>query len=169
MAPRRKTYAEQTGAPKSRNPDADEEQRRHDIKLLASTQTPLRAIADLAGVSLLTLKRQYQKELHRGHEYVYGLVSKKLVEAALGGDRQSQLAWLRNCGGWQEVSRKELTGRDGGPISVRNLDTAALAQVIESLSAPGSSGRGSSGAGPKVIDADSYMDASPRSPDEGSE
>lgn len=162
-------YAVEFGS-KSREPDEEEKKRRHNIKVMVSTNTPLKAIAELADMSVSRLKLQYQAELNRGHDYVYALVSMRLVEAALAGDRQSQLAWLRNCGGWQEVTRKELTGRDGGPISVRNLDTAALAQVIDALSTQGSS-RGSEGrAGQKVIDADpADLDALGGAPDEGAE
>lgn len=163
-----KSYAELHGR-KSQDPDEDEKKRRHRIKVMVSTDTPLSAIAELAGIPLRTLKVQYQAELHRGWEYVYALISEKLVEAALSGDRQSQLLWLRHRGGWQDVTRKELSGPGGGPISVRTLDTAILSQVVDALTAKGSAGGGKGRAGPKVIDVEPDLDTASGSSDESFE
>lgn len=101
--------------------------------MMASTKTSLKAMAEILGITVSDIRRDYRVELNSGHDYVYALISMKLVNAAVGGDVRSMLAWMRQFGGWQEITRRELTGKDGEPISFRNLDSSSLAAVITAL------------------------------------
>lgn len=129
----------------------DEKKRALQVKMMASTNTAVPAMAELLGVSVGDLRRDYRVELKSGHDYVYAAISQKLVGAAFGGDVRSMLAWMRQFGGWQEISRREITGKNGEPISIRNLDTSSLYAVIEALAAPGASG-GRAGRNGQAID-----------------
>lgn len=142
------------------------------VRAWVSTKTPLKAMASLLDITVPELKRQYKVELKDGHDIVYATISSKVVQAAFGGDVRSMLAWLRQYGGWQEITRRELTGKNGEPISFRNLDNIALASVIEALAAQGTTGRGKGRNGPaiegvagEVVD----LDAIPGAADESTE
>lgn len=142
------------------------------VQMMSSTKTSLKTMAQILGVSVPQLKKEYAAELKNGPDYVYGIISLRLVRAAGGGDMRAILAYLRQFGGWQEITRRELTGKNGEPISFRSLDTHALASVIEALTAQGNAGRGagrnaaqiSIGAG-EVVD----LDTIPGPSDEGSD
>lgn len=112
------------------------------VKMMASTKVTHRAMAEMLHISIPELKKEYARELALGPEFVYAAVSLRLVNAAMGGEFRSMYSWLRQFGGWNEVSRKEITGKDGGPISFRNLDDASLTAVLNALKAPGNVSRG---------------------------
>lgn len=139
---------------------------------MASTNTSVPAMAELLGISIGDLRRDYRVELKNGHDFVYAAISLKLVQAGLGGDVRSMLAWMRQFGGWQEISRREITGKNGEPISIRNLDTSSLVAVIEALStagaAGGRSGRNGRETDNRTIDV-TDLDALSGPPDEGAE
>jgi hypothetical protein len=112
------------------------------VRAMASTKTSNKAMAEILGLTVTELRKLYREELKTGHDYVYAAISMKLVNSAIGGDVRSMLAWLRQFGGWQEITRREITGKNGEPISFQHLDSHALASVIEALSAQGTAGRG---------------------------
>lgn len=130
--------------------DDREKRRAQTVKIMASTKSQVSAMAEILGISVLELRRKYRKELNSGHDYVYAAVSMKLVSSAIGGDIRAILAWLRQYGGWQEVSRRELTGKNGEPISFRNLDSSSILAVIEALGKAGGTGRGRGRDAPQI-------------------
>lgn len=142
------------------------------VKIMASTKTSVPAMAELMGISVGELRREYRVELKTGHDFVYAHISQKLVGAAIGGDVRSMLAWMRQFGGWQEITRREITGRNGEPIAISSLDTSSLVEVIKALSAPGSArgraGRNGQEADHRTIDV-TDLDAISGPPDEGAE
>lgn len=142
------------------------------VKMMASTKVTLRAMADMLHISIPQLKKEYAKELAGGQEFVYAAVSLRLVNAAMGGEFRSMYSWLRQFGGWTEVARREITGKDGGPISFRNLDDSSLAAVLNALQTSGSAGRSASrNSTPLGIDIDGAtdLDALSGPADEGAE
>ncbi|GAC1649837.1 MAG: hypothetical protein NVS4B8_23650 [Herpetosiphon sp.] len=145
--------------------------RRSTIRMMASTKTTLTAMAEMLDMSVADLKRTYRRELKDGHDYVYGAITHKLVQSALAGDVRSMLAWLRQYGGWQEISRRELTGKNGEPISFRNLDASSLFAIVEALGAKGAAGEGPGRTAPQIDlgarDVDD-LDALPGPTDKGS-
>jgi hypothetical protein len=135
-----------------RSQSSEEAQRKRNlqVKMMASTKTQISAMADVLGISVFELRRKYRKEMNNGHDYVYAQVSMRLVNSALGGDIRAMLAWLRQYGGWQEISRRELTGKNGEPITFRNLDSTSILAVIEALGKTGNPGRGRGRNGPQI-------------------
>lgn len=143
------------------------------VKMMASTKTSIAAMAETLGISIGELRREYRVELKTGHDFVYAAISLKLVQAATnGGDVRSMLAWMRQFGGWQEISRREITGKNGEPISIRNLDTSSLVAVIEALAASGApggrAGRDGKAIGHRTIDVED-LDAVSGTTDESAE
>jgi hypothetical protein len=112
------------------------------VRMMSSTKATIPAMAHMLGITEDVLQEQFSSELAMGQDYVYAAVSLRLVNAAMGGDMRAMLAWLRQFGGWQEVTRKELTGKNGEPITIRNLDDTALAAVFRSLTEGNALGRG---------------------------
>ncbi len=82
-------------------------------------------IAAFMGISHMTLRKYYLPELKLAeYEYVQK-AAKKLLQIATADDRETigqQLAAsifiLKTRGGWREVNRTEITGKDGGAIQV---------------------------------------------------
>ncbi len=149
-------------------PSSDSER----AKILISTGADIAVMAELMGISVLEFRRIYRKELSSGHDYVYAVITEKLVRSAFGGDMRAQMAWLRQFGGWLETSRKEITGKDGAPISIQSLDGPSLLKIIQTLGEKGSSRRGSGRASAPQIDYDGdspIVDAVSGSPDESTE
>lgn len=157
---------------KAETRDDTQRKRAQSVRLMASTKTSVQAMADLLGITVGELRRDYRTELKNGPDFVYAAISLKLVQAGLGGDVRSMLAWMRQFGGWQEITRREITGKNGEPISVRNLDTSSLVAVIEALATSGSAGsragRNGQEADNRVIDV-TDLDAISGPTDESSE
>lgn len=116
-------------------------QRSEDVKIMASTGSSEEAMAQLLGIPVEQLQADYREELAHGTEYTYAVISLKLVKKAFEGDNRSMMAWMRQFGGWMDVSRQEITGKDGEPISIRSLDVGTLSQIVASLSQKGIAGR----------------------------
>src|SRR5580700_7636078 len=121
--------------------------------MLVSTGVDIRIMAELMGCGVEEFRKRYRKEMTRGHDYVYGVVTESLVRAAFGGDQRAQMAWLRQFGGWMETTRKEITGRDGQPISIQSLDGPSLLAIVEALGQKDSPRRVSGRNGQLQIDA----------------
>jgi hypothetical protein len=134
----------------SQTTDERQRDRAGSVQMMASTKTSLKAMAQILGITVPELKKQYAAELKNGPDYVYGVISLRLVQAAGKGDMRAMLAYLRQFGGWQEITRREITGKNGEPITFRNLDSSALASVIEALTAQGNAGRGAGRAAAQI-------------------
>lgn len=139
------------------------------IRMMASTETSLKAMAEVLGITQRDLTRKFRRELNIGHEYCYGVISLQLLKAAFGGDGRAQLAWMKQFGGWQDVSRKEITGKNGEPISIQSLDGPSLLALAQALGQKGVAG-GGRGRAKATIDADARdvidLDAIPGAADE---
>jgi len=122
--------------------------------MLVSTNTDIRIMAELLGCGVEEFRRRFRKEMSRGHDYVYGIVTEHLVRQAFGGDQRAQIAWLRQFGGWVETKRQELTGKDGQPISIQSLDGPSLLALLEALGPKGSPSRGGARGRSPQIDYD---------------
>lgn len=105
------------------------------IRAMASTETPVAAIGRVLKLegSADRIKRRFPKEIAGGRDYVYAELSLMLVEAARKGDLRAALIWMRQYGGWTPTTRQEITGKNGEPIVLRNLDTDSLVQVLKAL------------------------------------
>jgi hypothetical protein len=156
--------------PPTQSEAQEERQRAQKIRMMAATKTSPKAMAQLLGMPTQELRKRYAEDIKTGHDYVYAAVSLRYVAAAIGGDIRAMDRWMRQFGGWKDVSRRELTGKDGSPISFQRLDDTSLAAVIAALRAQEAAGRGGSGT-PQTIDYDGAtdLDPVPGAADEGTE
>lgn len=169
MAVVRKGGRQNVEQPPPRSLTAAETTRRRSlqVKMMAATRSTIGAMAEMLGLTPKELEEQHSKDLERGPDFVYAAITLRVAQAAMGGDMRAALAFLRQYGGWQEVTRREITGKNGEPISVRNLDDHALATLFAALSAGGDAGRGPSRNGTQIdFDAAIDMDSLPGSTDE---
>lgn len=80
-------------------------------------------IALALGVSYSTLRRrkadseQFEQAIKRGKAKANIFVGGKLMQKIRDGDTASTIFYLKSRCGWREVSRTEVTGKDGGPVS----------------------------------------------------
>lgn len=150
--------------------DQVDSQRAKKVRMMAATNTSPKAMAQLLGISTQDLKTRYGQDIKDGHNYVYAAVSLRYVAAAIGGDIRAMDRWMHQFGGWTRVTRKELTGKDGAPISFQRLDDASLAAVITALRTQEDAGRGDGGSTPQIdYDGATDLDAVPGAADEGFE
>jgi hypothetical protein len=82
-------------------------------------------IAEFMGVTDRTLRNHYKDELRTGKYAAVKQVADKLFKIAMDEDPSTisqQLAAsifiLKTQGGWREVNRTEITGKDGGAIQI---------------------------------------------------
>jgi hypothetical protein len=160
------------GRPKKFRPSPEDAEalrkRGMQVRMMSSAKATLPAMAKMIGITEDELQQQFADDIAMGQEYVYAAVALRLVNSAMGGDMRAMLAWLRQFGGWQEVTRKELTGKNGEPIAIRNLDDTALAAIFRSLTAGNSLDRGSGRDGsPLEIGRTIDLDPVPGPSDEG--
>lgn len=156
-----------------RNVQLSEEDEKNSVavRMMVSTKTSITAMADMMGMRAEDFRRTYQKELTRGHDYVYAVISQKIVASAFAGDLRAAFKWMQQFGGWQEVTRKELTGKNGEPISIRSLDGPTLFALMDAISEKGAAGR-NKGRAPPQIDytaSTTDLDAISGAADEGAE
>jgi hypothetical protein len=132
------------------------------VKMMASTKVTHKAMAEMLGISVPQLKKEYANELSGGHEFVYAAVSLRLVNAAMGGEFRAMYSWLRQFGGWTDVSRREITGKNGEPISFKNLDDNSLVAILNALKTAGPTSRAPKGISSEVgIDFEGATDLDP--------
>jgi DNA-binding Lrp family transcriptional regulator len=143
------------------------------VRAMAAAATEIRVIADFLGISVSQLRRDYKDELKSGGNWLKNTIEIGVARKALGGDVRCMLAWLRQYGGWTEVTRKEITGAKGEPISFRHLDGPSLDQIVKALREAGdaTSGARRDSAPTISIGAEGVRDLEsiPWTPDEGTE
>lgn len=91
-------------------------------------------IASLIGVSIPTLKKYYIDKLQIGKARANVEVGKALYQKAVDGDTQAGIWWSKTQMGWRDSSKLEITGENGGPVSigldVGQLSNAALLEIM---------------------------------------
>lgn len=122
----------------SRSPEI----RRLQVKAMMATGAEEKDMAEFMGLSISRFRINFAVELKRGGNWMKNQIEWNVARKALQGDIRCMLAWLRQYGGWTEVSRREITGANGEPISFRSLDGPSLDQVIKALREAGDAGGG---------------------------
>ena len=77
---------------------------------------PQLQIAALLGISDVTLRKHYEKELAVGKATASANVAKSLYNKALSGDTTAAIWWTKAQMRWSETVKQELTGADGEAI-----------------------------------------------------
>lgn len=83
-------------------------------------------IASRLGVSVLTLKNHYGRELGNASLEWIDDVATTLVAQAKEGSVPAGIFLLKTRAGWKETQVNEHTGKDGGPIQTATMDLTAL-------------------------------------------
>lgn len=129
--------------PKPMNPTPDQRQRVLD---LAGVGANHQFIADDIGIDKKTLYVHFRRELDAGMERVHHEVASALVKQCLNGNPTAIIWYEKTRRGYRDLSRHELTGGDGGPITTFDLSTLspderkALLPVIDKLITAAESG-----------------------------
>lgn len=111
------------------------QENRDRVRTLAKT-FPMHArhyIARLIGVSVSTLDRHYGEDMELGRAEMLAAVGAQVVNRAMNagnetakGDQRDQHFILARLGGWS--TKLEVTGKDGGPVQVKDFDLSALSE-----------------------------------------
>lgn len=94
------------------------------VEKLASQGLTLEQIAHVLGISYDTLNRrskelsEFSEAIKRGKAKGIAQITNKLHEKALEGDNTAMIFYLKNRDpeNWQDVQKREHTGKDGGAI-----------------------------------------------------
>ena len=110
------------------------EKDRKQVTLMAGIGLTHDQIAKVIGVSDETLRKYYEKELETAAAMMNAQVAQNLFSIATGkgaGAVASAIFWMKTRGGWREVERKEITGKDGAPIQLEARRTINLDALDE--------------------------------------
>lgn len=75
-------------------------------------------IAATLGISSMTLRKYYKKELEHGLYDANLAIGTRLFKKAMDGDTTSCIFWLKCRGGWRETDRLEVTGANGSSMQL---------------------------------------------------
>lgn len=120
-----------------RKPFEPTDAERKQVEAMSGYGLPIEQIAVLVrdGIDADTLRKHFAQELITGKAKANGQVGKTLFQKAMAGDTTAAIWWSKTQMRWREVQQHEVTGRDGAPIAVANLDvsklgTDVLAQIM---------------------------------------
>jgi len=114
-----------------RKPHEPTDKDRKQVSLMAGIGLTHNQIAKIVGISDETLRKYYDKELEVSAAMMNAQVAQNLFSIATSkgaGAVASAIFWMKTRGGWREVERKEITGKDGGAITINTnkLDVSQL-------------------------------------------
>jgi len=114
-----------------RKPHEPTDKDRKQVSLMAGIGLTHNQIAKIVGISDETLRKYYDKELDVSAAMMNAQVAQNLFSIATSkgaGAVASAIFWMKTRGGWREVERKEITGKDGAPIAINTnkLDVSQL-------------------------------------------
>ena len=114
-----------------RKPHEPTDKDRKQVSLMAGIGLTHNQIAKIVGISDETLRKYYDKELEVSASMMNAQVAQNLYSIATSkgaGAVASAIFWMKTRGGWREVDRKEITGKDGGAITINTnkLDVSQL-------------------------------------------
>lgn len=114
-----------------RKPHEPTEKDRKQVTLMAGIGLKHDQIAKIIGISDETLRKYYTDELEVSAAMMNAQVAQNLFSIATSkgaGAVASAIFWMKTRGGWREVERKEITGKDGGAININtnSLDVSQL-------------------------------------------
>lgn len=105
-----------------------------EVERLASRGLTHEQVAQCLGIATSTLqsrKKQsaaFAEALTRGRAKGIKEISNKFYEMAMEGNVTAAIFWLKNMAGWSD--RHELTGKDGGPIEVKETKMLTVVGVM---------------------------------------
>ena len=88
------------------------------VRSLSTVGTKYEDIAIKLEVSSDTLVKYYKKELDGGRIDANAAIAQSLFTSAKSGNTSAQIFWLKTRAGWKETNALELSGADGGVITV---------------------------------------------------
>jgi hypothetical protein len=98
------------------------------VQAMTSYGIPQEEIATVVGISAVTLRKHFRRELDVGATMANAAVAQSLFNSATGKGPQkvtAQIFWLKTRAGWKEPPR-EVSGPNGGPITTATIDLKRL-------------------------------------------
>tara|TARA_R110002050_G_scaffold34101_7_gene86302 strand:+ start:5128 stop:5481 length:354 start_codon:yes stop_codon:yes gene_type:complete len=109
----------------SRPPHEPTDKDRATARALCAYGIPREEIAEVLGISANTLRKYYSESMRGSATEANAKVTENLFKMATGSGRQAVTAaifWMKTRGGWREGDRTEITGADGGALTIRWSD-----------------------------------------------
>ncbi len=98
---------------------------RQQVREMSGLGLPHEQIGALINISDVTLRKHYAFELSIGKAEASAKVAGTLFNKAQAGDTTAMIWWTKAQMRWSETVKQELTGKNGGDISIHisNQDT----------------------------------------------
>jgi hypothetical protein len=85
---------------------------------MVSYGIPHEDIAKVIGIDDKTLRKYYRSEIDTASAKANAQVAQRLYKKCMKDDTQSIIFWLKTRAKWAETIKNELTGKDGGELSM---------------------------------------------------
>jgi hypothetical protein len=111
-----------------------------EVETLAAVLTA-EQVADYFGIGRRTFYAMMQRDeeiaarYKRGKAKAIGVIAQGLINKARNGDTTSMIFYLKTQAGWRETSGLEVSGPQGGDISLRDEGTSATKKLVALLDA----------------------------------
>ena len=92
---------------------------RDKVKSLAAVGTRYEDIASLLEISDDTLVKYYKRELEEGRIQANAAIAQTLYNQAKAGNTAAMIFWLKSRAKRKETTSHEISGTDGGPLSIK--------------------------------------------------
>lgn len=93
---------------------------RKQVEAMSGYGVPIEQISTLVrdGIDAETLRKYFSQELMAGKAKANAQVGKTLFQKAIDGDTTAMIWWTKTQMKWSEVQKHQLTGADGGDLTV---------------------------------------------------
>jgi hypothetical protein len=94
---------------------------RDQVKRLSALGCPHEDIAIRLKISSDTLVKYYKNELDEGRIDANAAIAGTLFQQAKNGNTTAAIFWLKTRAQWAETVKQEISGKDGGPLTIQLL------------------------------------------------
>ena len=99
-------------------PHEPDDKSRSTVEAMVSYGIPHEDIAKVIGIDDKTLRKYYRSEIDTASAKANAQVAQRLYKKCMKDDTQSIIFWLKTRAKWAETIKNELTGKDGGELSM---------------------------------------------------
>jgi len=95
---------------------------RRAVEQMAAVGIPQLDIAAILDITDKTLRKHYAKELATATSRANANIGGMLYKKAMDGDLTAMIFWMKTRAKWNEKNSLEVTGADGGPIQMTQIN-----------------------------------------------
>ena len=113
----------------ARKPHEPTDKDRRQVTIMAGIGLSQEQISKIIGISDDTLRKHYRDELDTAEAKMTAQVAQNLFSIATSretGAVTAAIFWMKTRAQWRETNRTEVSGPNGGPLQVQNIDLSHM-------------------------------------------